>query len=293
MSIQQEWPSPAKLNLFLYITGQRTDGYHNLQTLFQFIDYCDYLNFEPRQDQVVFLKTEFNDVKHDDNLIIKAANLLINYVKRHYPNFIVPYGVTISIDKKLPMGGGLGGGSSNAATTLVALNHLWQLQLSKEQLMSIGSKIGADVPIFIFGHSAFAQGVGDDLVAIDVPEKWYLVIKPDVNIATAKIFTTPTLKRDAVTRTISELLELPFANDCENTVRELYPEIDHLISLMASQVPTRLTGTGSCIFCECDSEQHAHSLQLFLQQQYDSAAKITSFIAQGINCSPLSKTVNH
>lgn len=285
------WPSPAKLNLFLYITGRREDGYHNLQTLFQFIDYCDYLYFEPRDDQQICLETELVGVKPSDNLIIKAAKLLVNYVKAEQPEFTIPHGFTISIDKKLPMGGGLGGGSSNAATTLVALNHLWQLNLSTAQLMSIGKLIGADVPIFIFGHSAFAEGIGDDVVAIDVAEKWYLIIKPEVNIATATIFTTPTLKRDAVTRNINELLHSPFTNDCEDTVRQLYPQIDHLINQLASHAPTRLTGTGSCIFCECDNKQQAEQLQLWVAKQLCSTEKITHFIAQGINQSPLMQKI--
>lgn len=283
------WPSPAKLNLFLYITGRRQDGYHNLQTLFQFLDYCDYLHFEPRQDQQIYLATPLIGVKHEDNLIIKAAHLLINFAKQQL-GFNIPYGFTISIDKKLPMGGGLGGGSSNAATTLVALNQLWQLNLTAEQLMTIGKQIGADVPIFIFGHSAFAEGIGDKLISVDVPEKWYLVIKPEANIATAKIFTTETLKRDSVTRTIDQLLDLPFSNDCEETVCQLYPQIDYLIKLLSPLAPTRLTGTGSCIFCECDNEQQATAIQSFLNEHNHATGKTSSFIARGMSQSPLKIT---
>lgn len=287
MCERRSWPSPAKLNLFLYITGRRQDGYHNLQTLFQFLDYCDYLDFAPRADQQICLQTVFEGIAANDNLIIKSANHLIQHAKKIFADFEIPYGVDISIDKRLPMGGGLGGGSSNAATTLVALNHLWQLNFTTEQLMAIGKQIGADVPIFIFGHSAFAEGIGDELVMVDLPQQWYLVIKPDINIATAKIFTTPDLKRDTVTRSMGELLQTPFTNDCEKTVRQLYPQIDHLITMLASQRPTRLTGTGSCIFCECQNEQQAKNLQLWVNEHVASTENITSFIAKGINRSPL------
>ncbi|WP_392563982.1 4-(cytidine 5'-diphospho)-2-C-methyl-D-erythritol kinase [Orbus wheelerorum] len=285
------WPSPAKLNLFLYITGLRADGYHNLQTLFQFIDYCDYLYFKPRIDNQIRLITDVKDVKHDDNLIIKSANLLLEYAKKQ--GLVLPqiYGIDIAIDKKLPMGGGLGGGSSNAATTLVALNHIWQLALSKQQLMAIGSKLGADVAVFIFGHSAFAEGIGDKLQAIKPIENWYLIIKPDVAISTASIFTHPKLKRDSAIKNITQLLAKPFANDCEPVVCQLYPQIEYLIKLLSVKHPTRLTGTGSCIFCECDSKEQALALEQYLNQHLD-ASSVESFIAKGINHSPLSQKMH-
>ncbi|RKS87604.1 4-diphosphocytidyl-2-C-methyl-D-erythritol kinase [Orbus hercynius] len=278
MCDKRAWLSPAKLNLFLYITGRRADGYHNLQTLFQFIDYSDSLYFDRRQDDKICLQTEFTLVPHDDNLIIKSANMLLTYMRQSQADFRPPFGIDITIDKKLPMGGGLGGGSSNAATTLIALNQLWQLGLSTPVLMQIGQKLGADVPIFIFGLSAFAQGIGDELVAIDVPEKWYLVVKPNVEIATAKIFNAPSLKRDSVTRRIDELLTTPFNNDCEPTVRALYPQIDDLINRLSQFAPTRLTGTGSCIFSECNTQEQAMQLQ-----QHLAGEDVVCFIAKGIN----------
>lgn len=289
MKEQQYWLSPAKLNLFLYITGRRTDGYHNLQTLFQFVDYCDTLCFQTRDDDQICLMTEFVGVKQEDNLIIKATQLLLRYINQH--NLLLPphYGVDITVDKKLPMGGGLGGGSSNAATTLLALNQLWNLSLTTQQLMAIGSQIGADVPIFIYGHSAFAQGIGDQLTPIDIVEKWYLVVKPNVDISTVDIFTHPQLKRDTVTRNLTELLQLPFKNDCEPTVRLLYPQIDRLINLLSNKAPTRLTGTGSCLYCECDSELHAQQLQQFLKMMTQKSENITSFIAKSCNDSPVFK----
>lgn len=281
------WLSPAKLNLFLYITGQRADNYHNLQTLFQFVTICDELHFSLRNDNEINLLTPFNNVAYEDNLIIKAAKLLLNYSQLNHITLPPCFGVDITINKKLPMGGGLGGGSSNAATTLVALNQLWQLNLSTNQLMEIGKKLGADVPIFIYGKSAFAQGIGDDLQQVNIPEKWYLIVKPDIAIATVSIFKHPELKRDTVTRNIQQLLQQPYANDCEPIVRKLYPYIDALITLLSAKAPTRLTGTGSCIFSECDTEQQAKALQTYLHDRLKSADNTVSFIAKGCNNSPL------
>lgn len=286
MQHNQGWPAPAKLNLFLYITGRRTDGYHQLQTLFQFIDYCDYLYFIPRIDNKINLVTEFDGVAQHDNLIIKAAMLLLNYAQTHHLILPENYGVDITIDKVLPMGGGLGGGSSNAATTLVALNQIWQLAISIEQLMILGRQLGADVPIFIYGHSAFAEGIGDQLQAVAPIEHWYLVIKPDIAIATAAIFNHAELKRDSITRELTTLLATPYTNDCEPIVRKLYPVIDSLINQLSPKTPTRLTGTGSCIFCECSGEQHAKQLQQSLPRHIAST-QLTSFIAKGRNQSPL------
>lgn len=286
MQHNQGWPAPAKLNLFLYITGRRTDGYHQLQTLFQFIDYCDYLYFKPRIDNTINLITEFEGVAQHDNLIIKAAMLLLNYAQTHHLVLPENYGVDITIDKILPMGGGLGGGSSNAATILVALNQLWRLAIPVKRLMILGAQLGADVPIFIYGHSAFAEGIGDQLQPVDPIEHWYLVIKPDIAIATAAIFNHPELKRDSKTRDLTTLLTTPYINDCEQVVRQLYPVIDSLISLLSPKAPTRLTGTGSCIFCECSSERQAQQLQQSLPQ-YIATTQLTSFIAKGLNQSPL------
>ena len=165
------WQSPAKLNLFLYITGKRADNYHNLQTLFQFVDLCDELQFSRRQDNRITLATPIKDIDDNNNLVIKASKLLLEYAHTQHLTLPEQYGITIHINKKLPIGGGLGGGSSNAATTLVALNELWQLHLSVNQLMTLGKSLGADVPIFIYGHSAFAQGIGDLLKSVEIDRK--------------------------------------------------------------------------------------------------------------------------
>lgn len=276
----KHWLSPAKLNLFLYITGRRADNYHNLQTLFQFIDYCDSLTFNVTACDEIKLLTPFDHVPADKNLITIAAQRLKNYSNRQ------ELGVEISIDKKIPMGGGLGGASSNAATVLVALNHLWQLNLSTQTLMEIGRQIGADVPIFIYGHAAFAEGIGDQFQRVDIAEHWYLVSYPNIEVSTIDVFNDPKLTRDTACRTIDELLTLPFdklSNDCEKVVRQRYPNIDELIHYLSQFAPTRLTGTGACVFSQCQSKDHA----LALQAKLNNTMSVSSFIARSLNHSPL------
>lgn len=276
----KQWYSPAKLNLFLYITGRRADNYHNLQTLFQFIDYCDIVTFKVRQDNQVHLLTEFVNVPEDKNLMVIAANRLKSYTNRQ------DLGVDITIDKKIPMGGGLGGASSNAATVLVALNQLWQLNLTTETLIEIGRKIGADVPIFIYGHAAFAQGIGDQLLTVDIPQYWYLVTYPNIEISTVKVFNDPELTRNTPSRDLDDLLALPFdqfKNDCENVVRKRYPIVDKVITYLSQFAPTRLTGTGACIFTQCKTEQEAKQIQ----QKLNNNFQVPSFIVKSLNRSPL------
>ncbi|OCG19683.1 4-(cytidine 5'-diphospho)-2-C-methyl-D-erythritol kinase [Gilliamella sp. Fer2-1] len=275
----KQWLSPAKLNLFLYITGRRADNYHNLQTLFQFIDYCDNLSFTLRQDDQVNLLTSFANIPDDKNLIIIAAERLKSYVK------LTKLGVDIAIDKKIPMGGGLGGASSNAATVLVALNQLWQLNLSLDELIEIGRTIGADVPIFIYGHAAFAEGIGDQFSPIDIPEYWYLVAYPNIEISTVKVFNDPELTRDTPIQNITDLLSLPFSefkNDCENVVRKRYPKVDNIITYLSQYGTTRLTGTGACVFTQCESKQQALAIQSKLK-----ALSVHSFVTKSLNVSPL------
>ena len=200
------WPSPAKLNLFLYITGQRTDGYHSLQTLFQFLDYGDTIDIALRGDGEIRLLTPVEGVAHEDNLIVRAARLLMK-VASESNRLPKGSGADISIDKRLPMGGGLGGGSSNAATVLVALNHLWQCGLSIDELAALGLTLGADVPVFVRGHAAFAEGVGEILTPVEPEEKWYLVAPPGVSIPTPVIFNDPDLPRNTTKRSIKTLLK--------------------------------------------------------------------------------------
>ncbi|AKB07734.1 TPA: 4-(cytidine 5'-diphospho)-2-C-methyl-D-erythritol kinase [Vibrio cholerae] len=272
------WPSPAKLNLFLYITGRRANGYHDLQTLFQFLDHGDELTITANNSGNITLSPALADVALEDNLIYKAAMALKNAAQS-------PLGADIQLHKVLPMGGGLGGGSSNAATTLVALNYLWQTGLSDDQLAEIGLALGADVPVFTRGFAAFAEGVGEELFAVEPEEKWYLVVRPAVSIATKDIFTHPQLMRNTPKRDLASLLTTPYENDCEKIVRSLYPEVDKQLSWLLQYAPSRLTGTGSCVFAEFSSRKDA---QAVFAQLSDN---VLAFVAQGRNVSPLRKTL--
>ncbi len=275
------WPSPGKINLFLYITGQRKDGFHLLQTLFQFIDYHDTLILEPRQDNSILLLTPLNGIPDETNLIVRAARLIQRYCKCHRTLYSAPCGVNISINKRLPIGGGLGGGSSNAATMLIALNEIWQCGMSDHQLMHLGLNLGADVPIFIHGHSAFAEGIGEQLKPANPSEKWYLIAHPGINIPTSVIFSDVELKRDTPIRCFNELLLSPYINDCEPIVRKRFPKVERVISWLLKYAPARITGTGSCIFAEFDKEISA------LQVLQRTPRWFYSFIARGVNVSPL------
>ncbi|MFW5447299.1 MAG: 4-(cytidine 5'-diphospho)-2-C-methyl-D-erythritol kinase [Methylophagaceae bacterium] len=270
------WPAPAKINLFLHITGQRNDGYHELQTVFQFLDYCDYLQFEITEQSDIQLMHSIEGVNDNDNLIMRAAKLLQNYAK-------VEQGALISLDKKLPMGGGLGGGSSNAATTLVALNQLWKCQLSSDDLAQLGIGLGADVPIFIHGHAAWAEGVGEELLAISPPEPWYVVIVPDCHVSTAEIFASPELTRDCRSITISRFLSGEGRNVCEDVVLKDYPAVAEALDWLSRYGSPRMTGTGACVFADFESQQQAQKVLEILPENWQG------FIAKGCNESPLTQ----
>lgn len=279
------WPAPAKLNLFLYITGRRPDGYHNLQTLFQFLDHGDTLEITPDSSGKITLLTPLAGVADDDNLIVRAAQALKQAaaVQGTLPDNA---GAQIALEKRLPMGGGLGGGSSDAATVLVALNHLWQTGLSVDALATIGVKLGADVPVFVRGHAAFAEGVGEQIVPAEPAEKWYLVAHPGVSIATPDLFRDPDLTRNSPIRTLDELLQRPFHNDCEAVARKRFREVDALLSWLLEYAPSRLTGTGACVFAEFNTESAA-------RQVLELAPKwICGFVARGLNTSPLQRTLS-
>ena len=278
------WPSPAKLNLFLYITGQRADGYHTLQTLFQFLDYGDTLTIVPRQDGQLRLLTPVDGVPNEENLIIRAARLLMK-TAADSQRLADGCGADISIEKRLPMGGGLGGGSSNAATVLVALNHLWQCGLSEDELAAIGLTLGADVPVFVRGHAAFAEGVGEVLTPVEVAETWYLVAHPGVSIPTPVIFRDPELPRNTPVRSIETLLNCEFGNDCEVIARKRFREVDDVLSWLLEYAPSRLTGTGACVFAEFDTE-------LAARQVLEQAPEwLQGFVAKGVNLSPLKQAL--
>lgn len=278
------WPSPAKLNLFLYITGQRPDGYHTLQTLFQFLDYGDTLTIVPRSDGQLRLLTPVKGVPSEENLIIRAARLLMKTAAASQ-RLPAGSGADISIEKRLPMGGGLGGGSSNAATVLVALNHLWRCGLSEDELAAIGLTLGADVPVFVRGHAAFAEGVGEVLTPVEVAEKWYLVAHPGVSIPTPVIFRDPELPRNTPVRSIETLLKCEFGNDCEVIARKRFREVDDVLSWLLEYAPSRLTGTGACVFAEFDTE-------LAARQVLEQAPEwLQGFVAKGVNLSPLKQAL--
>lgn len=267
--------SPAKLNLFLHITGRRPDGYHNLQTLFQLLDYGDTLTFTPRSDDQLTLSPELPGVDFEQNLIIKAARALEPYKP-------AMAGVDIQLKKCLPMGGGIGGGSSNAATTLVALNHLWNCNLTKKELQAIGLRLGADVPVFINAQTAWAEGVGEELEAIKMPPKWFLVAQPDCHVSTAEIFSNKDLTRDTSAIKVAAFLERGGKNDCEALVRKLYQQVDNaLIWLQKFDRNARMTGTGACVFASFETAEEALYVQAKLPKD------LPGFVAKGVNQSPL------
>lgn len=272
-------PAPAKLNLMLHITGRRADGYHNLQTLFQFLDYGDTLHFRRRDDNELTLAPAIDGVPMEDNLIIRAARLLQQRAGK-------TCGADIRLDKILPMGGGLGGGSSDAATTLLALNELWQLQLNLDELAAQGLTLGADVPVFVRGAAAFAEGVGEQLTPVpELPEPWYLVVCPQVHVNTGKIFSHEGLTRDTPPINIRTALRQGGRNDCQQVVTMLYPEIGNALNLLNKFSFAKMTGTGACIFSSFGSEAEAISVSDQLPAEY------VAFVAKGVNQSPAHKVL--
>ncbi|MBW0148811.1 4-(cytidine 5'-diphospho)-2-C-methyl-D-erythritol kinase [Marinobacter arenosus] len=274
-------PSPAKLNLFLHIVGRRPDGYHELQTLFQFLDFGDELSFTLTPERPgIRLTDPVPDVPDDENLIVRAAKALAARAPGPLP------GVSIGINKRLPMGGGLGGGSSNAATTLLALNHLWQLHVPLDDLAELGLTLGADVPVFVRGHAAFGEGVGEKLTPASPPEDWFVILKPSCNINTGKIFSEEGLTRNTPRIKIAPAFEgdaSRYRNDCEDVVRKLYPEVNRSLEWLAQFGPARLTGTGACIFGRFPTESAARIIW------ESKPSGVTGFVAKGVNSSPLHK----
>jgi 4-diphosphocytidyl-2-C-methyl-D-erythritol kinase len=278
------WPSPAKLNLFLHINGRYPNGYHQLQSIFQLLDFGDELAFEIEQDQQITLCTELDGVAHDDNLIVQAAKLLRKEILTKDPTRIKSsLGCNIFLRKSLPMGGGIGGGSSNAATTLVVLNYLWEGKLTLGELATLGLCLGADIPIFVHGFTAFAEGVGEQLEPKSTKPANYLVVFPDCHVSTKKIFNHPGLPRN--TPKISPL-DYHFDNthnDCQQLVCQLYPNVANTLRWLLEYAPSRMTGTGSCVFAVFQDPTEALRVQNLLPQGS------VSFIATGVNQSPLHK----
>ncbi|WP_428243848.1 4-(cytidine 5'-diphospho)-2-C-methyl-D-erythritol kinase [Gynuella sp.] len=268
--------SPAKLNLMLHINHRLDNGYHHLQTLFQLLNYGDEMFFHSTESEHITLTPAFPGLPLEQNLIYKAARLLQQHTSCRF-------GCDIQINKKLPQGGGIGGGSSNAATTLVALNHLWQTQLTADELAKLGLQLGADVPVFVQGCSAWAEGVGEKLTPVELPQKWFLVAKPNSHVATAQIFRHPDLTRNTPLITIHTALTQGGHNDFEHLVRSLYPEIEKLFKRLAQYGTPKLTGTGACVYTECSSEAQAQQILADISPEFEG------FVAEAMNKSPLSE----
>ncbi|MCC6202070.1 MAG: 4-(cytidine 5'-diphospho)-2-C-methyl-D-erythritol kinase [Gammaproteobacteria bacterium] len=268
-----QWPAPAKINLFLNIVGRRADGYHNLQTVFQFLDLADTITLIPRDDDIRRLNGP-PGVLPEQDLMIRAARLLRQHTG-------VVRGIDISIDKRIPMGGGLGGGSSDAATVLVALNRIWNLGLAVADLAALGLTLGADVPVFVHGHAAFAEGVGELLTPCDPPELEALVVFPECAVATGPIFAQPDLTRDTPPIRMHAFSELGYNNDCEAVVRRLYPEVDRLLRWLGQFGQARLTGTGACGYLLSDDAARLRRIQQQVPERW------SSFVTRTLNLSPL------
>jgi 4-diphosphocytidyl-2-C-methyl-D-erythritol kinase len=273
----QWWPAPAKLNLFLHITGRRPNGYHELQTIFQLLDYGDRLCFEVRDDGEIRRQSAIEGVEPERDLTVRAARLLQQHCRcRH--------GVNIRMEKRIPMGGGLGGGSSDAATVLVALNQLWQTGLAVNELAQLGLTLGADVPVFVRGESAWAEGIGEILTPVQLPPRWFFVLCPNVSVPTADLFASSQLTRDARPIKIRDYLAGAGSNVFEPLVRSRYPAVDEAMNWLTQQcgLPARMTGTGSSIFVALNDEQQAQALMGQVPTPWQA------FYARGINQSPLS-----
>ena len=272
---QKWWPAPAKLNLMLRITGQRADGYHQLQTVFQLLDYGDRLAFDLRNDGQIIKHTPLHGIAENDGLSSRAARLLQRTCGTHL-------GADIYLEKHIPLGGGLGGGSSDAATTLLVLNRLWGCELSINTLAQLGAQLGADVPVFVRGHSAWAEGIGEELTPITLPATRYLVACPAVHLSTASMFADPLLRRDQPPVTLEDFQHGERSNAFTPVARARSAEIDALFELLAAYATPQLTGSGAAIFCAFAADDP--TLEIAARALPKG---LPHFIAQGLNCSPL------
>lgn len=268
------WPAPAKLNLMLRVIGRRDDGYHRLQTVFQFIDRCDLIHFSPLAAGRIVRRSVLPGVPAEKDLVVRAARALQIAAGCHA-------GAAITVTKRLPMGGGLGGGSSDAATTLVALDHLWGTRLGVDALAEIGLRLGADVPVFVRGLSAWGEGVGEDLTPLTLPEPWYLVLTPPCEVSTAAVFNDPDLTRDSESINIDDFLSGTVRNDCQAVVVRRYPEVAAAIDWLSGWGEARLTGTGACVFAAFETAEQA------LAAETEAPERFAAFVARGLTRSPL------
>ena len=274
MTEETLWPAPAKLNLFLHVTGRRPDGYHELQTVFQLIDLCDTIAISVRPDGHIARPDGPAGVDPESDLTVRAARALQKASG-------CALGATLRIRKRIPMGGGLGGGSSDAATVLLALNELWGCRLRVDELARLGLPLGADVPVFVRGSSAWGEGVGEHLEPLELPEAWYVVIHPGVSVGTREVFQSPELTRNSPIITIRAFFQSGGRNDCEPVVRARFPEVAEALDWLGKFAPARLTGTGSCIFAPCATVMDAERLAARVPDRW------TSYVARGLNVSPV------
>jgi 4-diphosphocytidyl-2-C-methyl-D-erythritol kinase len=270
---ETHWPAPAKLNLFLHVVGRRADGYHELQTLFQLLDLTDTLTIRVRPDGLIEREAGAAEIDPEADLAVRAARLL-------QAASGTPLGVSLEVHKRIPVGAGLGGGSSDAATVLLALNELWGLDLSVPELSRLGLSLGADVPVFIHGFSAWGEGVGELLTPVELPERWYLLIHPGVGVSTRDVFQSPELTRNSPLITIRAFFDSGGRNDCEGVVRARVPEVAEVLEWLGQFVPARLTGTGSCVFAAFESAAQAERLAARVPPRW------ASWVARGLNASP-------
>ena len=270
-----EWFAPAKLNLFLHVTGRRADGFHELQTAFQLIDLCDVISIEVRRDGII--------ERPQKSLIPEAEDLVMRAARALQAATGTACGATLHVRKCIPVGGGLGGGSSDAATTLVALNLLWRCELSEQTLEELGLRLGSDVPLFVRGLSAWAEGRGERLQPLELPERAYVVVYPGRGVATREVFQSHDLTRNSPLITMRDFVGSgdDARNDCEPVVRRLAPEVGEALDWLSDYAPARLTGTGSCIFAACTSVPAAEALAARVPDRW------TSFVVRGLNESPL------
>ncbi len=267
-------PCPAKLNLFLLITGRRPDGYHTLQTLFQLLDYGDELHLETNLSGDLRLTPDFPDIPLENNLVYRAAKLLQTTTSCRA-------GADMHLLKRLPMGGGIGGGSSDAATALVGLNHLWQTGLSENELAELGRQLGADVPVFVRGKTAWAEGIGEQLTSMELPLKWYVVVAPECTVSTREIFSNEGLTRNSDRITVRAFLEEGGKNDCQKVVENLFPQVKDAVDWLGRFGPAQMTGTGACVFAAFPTEAEAR--EVFAKRP----TQLNGFVAKGVNESPL------
>ncbi|WP_292038411.1 4-(cytidine 5'-diphospho)-2-C-methyl-D-erythritol kinase [Massilia sp. UBA6681] len=268
-------PAPAKLNLFLHVTGRRADGYHLLQSVFQLIDHGDTLHFDLRDDELIVRTNEVPGVPQEQDLIVRALRLLqAEYQRRHGR---LPPGIDVAIEKILPMGGGLGGGSSDAATALMAANHLWQAGLSQQELMDLGLPLGADIPFFLFGETAFVEGVGEALQAVPGPDCWYVVLEPGVAVPTPAIFSAHDLTRDTKPVTIADFSsslavsgkQIGFGkNDLQDVAERLFPPVAEAVRWLSGYGDARMTGSGACVFCAFSGEREADQVLAHVPERW-------------------------